>query len=61
MTYRAPHAHQEEEDDLLPWREGAEVDGGEAADGDGGDAVEEGVDIADVVFAVACIEYARGD
>lgn len=46
---------------MLPWREGAEVDARKPADGDSAHAVEERVDVADVVFAVAGVKYSRGD
>ena len=59
-TYRATDTHLQEEDDLLPWREGAEVDGRESTDSDCTDAVVEGVDVANLEFSVGCVEYARG-
>ena len=46
---------------MLPWCEAAEVDGGQATDGDRADTVEECVYVADVVLAVARIEDAGGD
>lgn len=59
-TYRAADTHLQEENDLLPWGERAEVDGRESADGDGADTVEERVDIADVELPIGCVEYPRG-
>lgn len=60
-THGAARAHQQEENDLLPWREGAEVDARKPADGDRAHAVEERVDVADVVLAVTGVKDSRGD
>lgn len=46
---------------MLPWCQRAEVDGGEPANSDCADTVEEGVDVGDVNGTIACVENTRGD
>ena len=46
---------------MLPWRKTAQVDGGQPADGDGADTIEECVYVADVELAIAGVEDAGED
>ncbi len=59
MTYWASNAHLNKEDDLLPWCQRTQVDGGEPTHGDGANAVEQGVNVGDFRGSVAGVEYPR--
>lgn len=53
-------AHEDEEDGLLTWVGGADVEGDQASDGHGGYADIEAIDEADMRFAVASVEDTGG-
>lgn len=59
-AHRIPQTHLNEENGLLPSRQAREVHRRKPTDGHGADAVEECVDVADVVLSIARIEY-RGE
>ena len=61
MTYRASTTLLQKENDLLPWGQRTQVDGGEPAHGDSADTVEQRVDVRDLRGPITGIEYARED
>lgn len=60
-AHRASYTHLYKQDYLLPCRQRTKINCHQATNGHGANAVEEGVDIWDVVLAVAGVEYPRED
>ena len=55
-THRVSYAHLDKQYDLLPWRQGREVDRRQSAHDHGANAVVQRIDVGDVRLAIAGIE-----